>query len=175
MPMTISNTYQQKLFFSLFIFALALSVGSFVLQFGFHLEPCSLCMIARALVMMITAIFGIALIHQPQAFGAHVYRFIGGLLAILGIAVTARHLWILNLPPEALPDCIPSFDYLLKILPLKDALTLSLKGSNECSQQNPSFLGLSLPLWTLGGFAIIALSSLLPWRCLCKYKKCIEA
>lgn len=167
MRMIMSNTtYQPSVFFFLFLFSLALTGGSFVLQFFFHLEPCSLCMIARALVILLTCLFGIALLHHPQKIGTQIYRLLGGLLATFGVLIAARHIWLLHLPPSLTPDCIPNINYLLEILPLKEVLILVLKGSHECNQNNAYFLGLSLPAWTLGGFLVIVLVNAMPWRIL---------
>lgn len=160
MPMT---TYRNTRFLLIFFFALLLTLGSFVLQFGFGLQPCSLCMVARSLVIAITVLFGLALVHEPKGLGVCVYRALGCILALLGILVTVRHLWILHSPLSATPDCIPKIDYLLEILPLKDALMIALKGSHECSEDTTQFLGLPLPGWTLLGFAMIVLMTVLPW------------
>lgn len=164
------TTSKSPFFLCLFLFSLCLTAGSFILQFFFHMEPCSLCMIARALIIALTCLFGIALWHQPQKKGKHVYRALGGVLATLGVVITARHIWILHLPPSMVPDCIPNIDYLLEILPLKDALLLTLKGSHECSKNNASLFGVSLPAWTLGGFLAIALTCAMPWNLIHKKK-----
>lgn len=158
------------MFLFLFVFSFCLTAGSFLLQWVFGLEPCSLCMIDRVLVILLTGVFGLALLHQPKKKGEQIYRLIGGFLATFGILITLRHLWILHLPASEIPDCIPNFDYLLKILPLHEALAMAVKGSHECAKPQSSFLGLSLPTWTLGGFLVIALTSAMPWR-LCDKKK----
>ncbi|MBS0286425.1 MAG: disulfide bond formation protein B [Proteobacteria bacterium] len=153
----------RPLYFLLLAFSLFLLGGSFVLQFLFHLEPCPLCIIDRVLVFILTIFFVIALWHNPKHRGQQVYSFIGFFIASLGILSSARHLWIIHLPPELAPDCGPGIDYLFGTLPPHEALLLVLRGSGECAVNKSAFLGFPIPGWTLISFILLALGSLLPW------------
>ncbi len=153
----------RPLYFYLFAFSLLLLGGSFALQFIFHWEPCPLCIIDRIVVIILTIFFLIALCHNPKGNGQKVYGVIGFGLATLGILSSARHLWILHLPPELVPACGPGFNYLFGTLPPVEALVIILQGSGECTVNKSAFLWLPLPAWTLASFIVLAIGSLLPW------------
>lgn len=153
----------RPLYFILLGFSLFLLGASFVLQFQFNLEPCPLCIIDRVLVFILTIFFMIALWHNPLRRGQQIYSFVGFSIALLGILSSARHLWIIHLPPELAPDCGPGIHYLFGTLPPHEALLMVLRGSGECAVNKGSFLGFPIPLWTLLSFILLAIGSLLPW------------
>ncbi len=156
--MSIRRTY-----FYLGTLSLLIIISSFIMQYGFKLEPCSLCIIDRVVVIGMAILFFIAFLHNPKRVWQLIYSLLGFLMAVIGIAVTARHLWLLQLPPEQVPECGPGLSYLIDTMPLKDALTIVLKGSSECTKNVPYFLGLSLPLWTMVAFILLAAASWAPW------------
>lgn len=146
----------------LFAFTLTMFCISLILQYGFDLKPCPLCLIARFLVLIIAIIFGIALLHLPGKRGQIAYTLLTFSLALAGIIVTGRHVWIMHLPPALVPSCTPGLDYLLDTLPFFEAMIVVLNGSGECAQTDGVFLGFSLPMWTLISFLMIAMGSLFP-------------
>lgn len=150
-------------YFLLFGFSLFLVSTSFVLQYYFHLEPCPLCIIDRVLVMILTIFYAAASIHNPDKFGQKIYSIIGFIISLLGILSASRHLWIIHLPPEQVPACGPGIQYLFDTLPPHEALMLILQGSGECYENKSQLLGISIPLWTLLSFVLLAVGSLLPW------------
>lgn len=153
----------RPVYYYLLIFSVISLATSFILQFGFHLEPCSLCIIDRILVFILTLFFLIALWHNPKKLGQQIYSVLGFTIAFAGIILTARHLWLIHLPRELVPACGPSFNYLIETLSPKEALIVILKGSGECAENNSLFWGLSLPFWTMVVFIIMAIGSLVPW------------
>ena len=68
---------------------------------------------------------------------------------LVGAAIAARHVWIQNLPPDQVPECGPTLDYMLEVFPLGEALTMVFTGSGECAEVLWTFLGLSMPAWAL--------------------------
>lgn len=152
----------KSIYLLLFIYSAFMLVGSFVLQYGFALTPCPLCLIARFFTILLTVIAGIAYLHNPGKRGRISYTIVMLTLTLLGILVSARHLWIMSLPAELVPSCTPGLEYLLESLPIFDALLVILHGSGECAQSDGLFLGLSLPAWTLVAFIGLAFGSLLP-------------
>lgn len=162
---TISTFSSRKAYFWLCMLAFLTVMSSFVLQYGFKLQPCSLCIIDRVLVMVMMAIFLVAFIHHPKKVGNIIYGLLGFIVALAGIAVTARHLWLLQLPPDKVPECGPGLSYLIESMPLHQALSIVLSGSGECTKNVPYFLGLSLPLWTMVAFVLLAIASWIPLFC----------
>ncbi len=66
--------------------------------------------------------------------------------------------WLQNLPPDQVPSCGPGLDYLVDALPMKAVLQQVLSGSGECAVIDWTFLGQSLPVWSLLFFSVLALS-----------------
>jgi protein dithiol:quinone oxidoreductase len=151
-------------YLSLFLVTSALFVGSLLLQYGFRLEPCALCMIDRVLVFVLAMLYLVACLHQPSAQGQWVYRLLGLCLVALGLFTTGRHLWIMHLPPEQMPSCTPSLEYLIETLPLHEAIMVLFQGSKECGENVRPFLGLSLPAWTFVGFCVIGILNIIPCK-----------
>ena len=53
--------------------------------------------------------------------------------AIFGAVVADHHIWIQHLPPEDVPACGPSFDYLLETLPMNELISIMLHGDGNCA------------------------------------------
>ncbi|MCG7600406.1 disulfide bond formation protein B [Halomonas sp. McH1-25] len=126
------------------------------LQYGVGLEPCPLCIFQRVAVLSAAAVFLVAAIHNPRGWGGSIYGVLGLAAVGGGIAVAGRHVWLQSLPPDQVPSCGPGLDYMMEVLPLWDVLSRVLSGSGECAEIDGIWLGLSLPQWTLIGFAILA-------------------
>ncbi|MFT4022018.1 MAG: disulfide bond formation protein B [Acinetobacter sp.] len=122
------------------------------------LEPCPLCIFQRVGLIAMGLIAFIALIHNPVAKG---FRRLYAGLATLGIlwsaGVAARHVWIQHLPPDQVPSCGPGLNYLVDVLPWKEVLSQVLTGSGECAKIDWTFLGQSLPVWSLLFFSVLLL------------------
>ena len=113
------------------------------------LEPCPLCIFQRVGVAALAAVFLLAALHHPKAWGARVYGVLLALAALITIAVAARHLWIQHLPEGAVPACGATLSYMLQIFPLTDVVRKVLTGSGECARISWSLWGLSMPGWVL--------------------------
>jgi disulfide bond formation protein DsbB len=131
------------------------------LQYYQQLDPCPLCIFQRIGLMGLGVISLIAFLHNPKKRWAK--RLYAGLsvLAIGWSAVIAgRHVWLQHLPPEDVPACGPGLDYWLDTFPLKDVIGKVLHGSGECAVIDWTFLGQSLPVWSLVFFSVLLLASL---------------
>ncbi|WFF40226.1 disulfide bond formation protein B [Salinicola endophyticus] len=127
------------------------------LQYGVGLEPCPLCIFQRVAVIIAGCVFLVGLLHNPRRRGGLVYGVLALLAAAGGIIVAGRHVWLQTLPPDSVPSCGPGLDYMLGALPLWDVMSRVLSGSGECALVEGSLWGVTLPQWTLLGFAIMAL------------------
>jgi disulfide bond formation protein DsbB len=114
-----------------------------------HLEPCPLCIFQRIGIFGLGVMFLIAAIHEPAAFGRRVYAVLLSLLALATIGIALRHLYIQSLPPDAVPACGASLDFMLKVFSLSEVLVKVLTGSGECAKVTWEFLGLAMPAWVL--------------------------
>ncbi|MBT8136385.1 MAG: disulfide bond formation protein B [Gammaproteobacteria bacterium] len=113
------------------------------------LDPCPLCVFQRIAVIALGIVFLVAFIHRSAGWGRYIYAVLFFLAGGFGAAVAARHVWIQNLPPDQVPACGPSLDYMLDTFPLADVLKKVFVGSGECAEVVWQFLGLSMPAWVL--------------------------
>jgi disulfide bond formation protein DsbB len=118
-------------------------------QYVMHLEPCPLCIFQRIGIFGLGVMFLIAAIHEPAVFGRRVYAVLLSLLALATIGIALRHLYIQSLPPDAVPACGASLDFMLKVFSLSEVLVKVLTGSGECAKVTWEFLGLAMPAWVL--------------------------
>jgi protein dithiol:quinone oxidoreductase len=118
-------------------------------QFVRHLEPCPLCIFQRIGVIVLAALFLIAALHDPNAVGRRLYGLLLALAALATSGVAVRHLYIQSLPPDSVPACGASLDFMLKVFSVSEVLVKVLTGSGECAKVTWEFLGLSMPAWVL--------------------------
>ncbi len=127
------------------------------LQYGLDLEPCPLCVFQRIAVIATGVVFLIAAIHNPGRGGAAIYAGLTVIIAGIGAALAAWHVWIQAQPPGAVAACGMGLNYMLETLPLTEVIGRVLKGSGECAEQGWLFMGLAIPSWTFVFFiAMIA-------------------
>ena len=141
------------------------------------LNPCPLCVFQRVGLIGLGIISLIDFVHNPSAnVGKRIYALLGSLSILWSAGVAARHVWLQNLPPDQVPSCGPGLDYWLETLPMKAVFEQVLTGSGECAAVDWSFLGQSLPVWSLIFFAVLSLVSL--WQLFRKYQtapiKCLR-
>lgn len=134
-----------------FLFCAALIGYALYAQYVLELEPCPLCIFQRIAVIAVGVVFLIAALHNPKAAGSHFYGALQILIALGGIGIAARHIWIQAQPPGTVAACGADLNYMLKILPVVDVITKVLSGSGECATINWQLLGLSMPWWVLFG------------------------
>jgi len=133
----------------------------FFFQRFLGLEPCPLCILQRVVVISLGMVMLVAAIHGPSGWGNRIYGVLITLIAGCGVAIAGRHVWLQSLPPDQVPECGPTLDYILETFPLSKALQLVLHGSGECAKVEWQFLGLSIPGWTLIAFSGFLLFGLL--------------
>ena len=132
------------------------------------LEPCPLCVFQRIGLIGLGLITLIAFLHNPKSNALkRAYSFIGLLAISWSAGVAGRHVWLQHLPANEVPSCGPGLDYWVDTLPLKSVFENVLKGSGECAMVDWTFLGQSLPTWSLLFFAVLALVSV--WQVFRKY------
>lgn len=132
------------------------------------LEPCPLCVFQRVGLIALGVISLIAFIHNPASNAMkRVYALLGSVGILWSAGVAGRHLWLQHLPADQVPACGPGLNYLVEVLPLKAVFEQVLTGSGECAAIDWTFLGQSLPFWSLIFFVVLALVSV--WQLLRKY------
>lgn len=130
------------------------------LQHRLFLDPCPLCIFQRLAFIWIGACALLACIHNPEGGGRKVYSTLVTLGALSGAAVAGRHVWLQNLPPGEVPECGPGLSYLLETAPFLEVLRTVLLGDGNCAVVDWTFLGLSMPGWTLLWFLALGAGTL---------------
>lgn len=117
------------------------------------LKPCLLCYAQRFCVYLVILTCLIAFINKNQSL--KVFRlYITTSLAFLvfGMSLAIRQLYLQNLPADLVPTCGPDIDYLFDTLPLVEVFMLAIRGDGNCAEVLWSFMGISIPGWTLVAF-----------------------
>ena len=68
-----------------------------------------------------------------------------------------RQLYLQNLPADLVPSCAPDIGYLIDSLPFVEVLMMAIQGDGNCAEVMWSFLGISIPGWTLIAFGVMAI------------------
>ena len=147
--------------FLLIACACALLMGyAFFAQYVLHYQPCMLCMVQRVFVCAVGLVALAAAIHGPAKFGTRVYALLAALMAVGGIYIAGRHVYLQSLPPEQLDGCAPSFEYALNNFDsLKFLKTIFIR-DQDCGVIDWTFLGLSMPNWVLFCFMALLVGTL---------------
>lgn len=133
----------------------ALFGAALYLQYVLHEEPCPLCMVQRVIFIVLGVLFFVATLHDPAAIGRKVYAVLIALVALSGIGVASRHIWLQHLPADQVPACGPGLDYLLENFPLAEVWKELMHGSGECAHRGWTFLGLGIPEWSLLWYVLL--------------------
>lgn len=150
---------------SYFFAGLLASAGAlafaYYLEYFQGLEPCPLCILQRVAMFAVAVVGLLGWLHGPADVGRRIYASLGALGALTGAGIAARHVWLMHLPPSEVPACGPGLGYLMDILPWREVLAIVLRGDASCATVEGSFLGISLPAWTLLAFIILLFAALI--------------
>jgi len=147
----------RSLFLLAFIGCVLIMVAALYLEHVVGLAPCPLCIVQRICVMGFGLVCLVAALHGPGRGGRCAYSILALLFAVAGGATATRQIWLQTVPPDQLPSCLPSLEYMMEALPFQEIARLVLHGTAECVEVNWSLLGLSIPEWTLLAFIGMAL------------------
>ena len=143
------NSYQIIYLSAGILCLLALAISIFFMQAYLELAPCPLCTMSRIIVAALALLFLVIVMHNPRTLGQRLYAGLSVVLIVAGIALSARHIWLQNLPPDLVPGCTPDMQYLFDRFPLIEALETIFNSSGECADIVWTFVGLTIPQQTL--------------------------
>jgi disulfide bond formation protein DsbB len=138
-----------------FVVCAALLAYAYYVQFSLGIEPCPLCIFQRIAFITMGVVFLVAALHGPGPRGRRVYGILVLLAACIGIGVAARHVWVQSQPPDLTAGCAPGWNYMIENFPLSKTLKMAFTGSADCAEISWTFLGLSMPVWTLVCFVLL--------------------
>lgn len=139
-----------------FVICASLLGYGYYLQFAKDLEPCPLCILQRLCLLATGIAFLVAAIAHPvRRWAAHVFGGVIAACALTGLSIAGRHVWLQYTPEDKRPACGPGFDFLFDTFGPIGSLQRILRGSGECGKVDWTFLGFSIPEWTLLWFVIL--------------------
>jgi disulfide bond formation protein DsbB len=146
----------------LFLVICCASLVGFALynQYVDYLDPCPLCILQRLVFIWMGVIALLAALHNPGRAGGRIYAWLVGFGAIIGVLIAGRHIWLQNLPSSEVPECGPGLNYMLENFPLTEVFKTVFYGSGSCAEVLWTFLGMSMPMWTLVFYAGLGLATL---------------
>ena len=138
----------------------AVVCAALVLEYAMEgMEPCPLCLMQRLWFLIAGLLAYAGLAHNPR-WG--IYPVLTIAAALAGGAFAVRQLWLKSLPAERVSACV-DLDRLLEFGMFSDALAAMVSGTGDCVAE-PPFLGIPVPVWSLAGFAAVAVAAVLQWR-----------
>lgn len=143
-----------------FLVCVALLGYALFVQFVQKIEPCPFCIFQRIAFAAAAVFFLFGALHGPKSVGGHrTYGVLAFLAAATGVGIAGRHVWVQVFPP-AMPSCGPGWDYLIETSTWLGVVRKVLSAKGDCSTIDWSFLGLSMPMWSLIWFVALALWAL---------------
>ena len=153
----------RPLYFLLFFVCHELIIAAYYFEYFMGLMPCPLCMVSRLWVVALGVVFLIAALHKPSGAIQKAYHVVIGLIALLGVATSAHHVYLQSLPASEVPNCGPGLEHMLNTLPFTEVLNQLIQGSGECAEVSWSFIGLSMPAWMLVFYCVMVVVAILPF------------
>ena len=143
-----------------FLVCAALYAYALYVQFADGIEPCPMCIFQRIAYIFMGLFFLAGAVHAPRERGRKTYALLILLAACAGVAIAARHLWVQHQPPDPLAGCAPGWNYMVENFPLSKALKMAFTGNADCAQITWTWLGLSMPFWTLVCYVLLGAGAL---------------
>ncbi|MGB5487015.1 MAG: disulfide bond formation protein B [Lysobacterales bacterium] len=145
----VSRITQRKWYLFVVVCCASLLGFAFYNQYVDYLDPCPLCIFQRVIFFDMGVIALLAAIHNPGRLGQQIYAWLLVASATVGAFIAGRHIWLQSLPADEVPECGPGLNYMLENFPLTEVLSTVLRGSGSCAEVIWSFMGMSMPQWTL--------------------------
>ncbi|MES2997901.1 MAG: disulfide bond formation protein B [Pseudomonadota bacterium] len=138
-----------------FICILFLALAAY-LQYRVGLVPCPLCIIQRFLITLLGILFLMGGLFNFSAITRCCLHTSTFLLAAIGVVVASRQLWLEHFPADQLISCQATLTQYSSSIYLHKMIELFFQGTSNCGSSNWRFLNLSMPLWTLLFFILLA-------------------
>lgn len=139
-----------------FALCAALLAYALYVQFQLRIEPCPFCIFQRIALAGLGLVFLGGALHAPRAAGARKgWSLLALVPAAIGIGYSGRHTWVQLNPPE-FSSCGPGLNFMLEQHSWLGAARQVLMATGDCSNIDWRFLGLSMPMWVLLWFVLLA-------------------
>ena len=131
-------------------------------EHGMLMPPCPLCILQRVAVVAMGLFFLAGAVTGPRpAWLRRVWGALVGVSALAGAGIAGWHVRMQNLPADEVPSCSGmDIGYMLDAFPLQTVINKIFTGSGDCAVVDWTFLGLSMPVWTLLWFVGLGAAAL---------------
>lgn len=141
--------------FAFFVCLVFLAVAAY-LQYKVGLIPCPLCIIQRFFITLLGLLFLMGALFNFSALTRCCLHTLTFLLAVLGVVVASRQLWLEHFPSGQLSSCQSTLAHYSSSVYFHNIIQLFFQGTSNCGSGNWQFLNLSMPMWTLLLFILLA-------------------
>ncbi|WP_417559404.1 disulfide bond formation protein B [Marinomonas sp.] len=136
--------------------AFALLAVAFYMEYQMGLEPCPLCMLQRIVFFCVGMVSLVSALTANEK-ARKIFSWLVVVLSFAGAALAIRHLYLQSLPMDELPACLPGLSYMFEVFPWQEIMQAMVMGTGECGDVVWTFLGISIPGWTLVAFIGMAI------------------
>lgn len=136
--------------------AFALLAVAFYMEYQMGLEPCPLCMLQRIVFFCVGVVSLVSALTANEK-ARKIFSWLVVVLSFAGAALAIRHLYLQSLPMDELPACLPGLSYMFEVFPWQEIMQAMVMGTGECGDVVWTFLGISIPGWTLVAFIGMAI------------------
>lgn len=127
------------------------------MQLRMGLEPCPLCIYQRLAFATLGLVALVAAVHGPAyRAGRWTYAVLGLVPTVVGAGVAGRHVWVQSLPQDVMSSCGPPLSFLSQSMGPLEVFRTVLTGTSNCGDIDWTFLGLTMPMWCLAWFVLLA-------------------
>lgn len=141
-----------------FAICAALLGFAFFMQFHQGLEPCPLCIFQRLAFAALGLLFLLGALHGPRSAGGRGgYGLLAFLAAAAGAGIAGRHVWVQLTPRQDMGACAPPLAFLREQMGPFEVFRTVLTGNADCGVIDWRLLGLSMPMWSLLWFVLLAI------------------
>ncbi len=125
------------------------------------LVPCPLCIYQRIAFAALGVVFLLGALHGPPSRGGRAsYGVLALLAAAVGAGIAGRHVYVQLLPKELGSSCGPPLSFLAETMGPLEVFRTVLTGTGDCGNIDWTFLGMSMPMWSLFWFVVLGLGAL---------------
>ncbi|SBV35099.1 Disulfide bond formation protein B [uncultured Stenotrophomonas sp.] len=131
------------------------------MQLKMGLEPCPLCIFQRIAFAALGVLFLLGALHGPATRGGRAaYGLLAFIAAAVGMGIAGRHVYVQLLPKELGSSCGPPLSFLSETMGPFEVFRTVLIGTADCGTIDWTFLGLSMPMWSLVWFVLLGVLAL---------------
>jgi disulfide bond formation protein DsbB len=159
-PRTVTDR-TSRLYTLVFVICAALLGYALYLQHGLGLDPCPWCVVQRLGFILVGLIALVGALHRPGPIATAVYTTLGLAAAVAGAAAAGYHVYLQS-DPERAAKCVgSSVERILDQLDVGSMIPPLLQYGGPCTLKSWSFIGLSIPEWSLAWFVLLAIAFVL--------------